>query len=154
MENEMQSVKTEKNNELGVFYGDQVALTGKVPATVAEKIALANAMSQPTHKLSEYVNMQISLTNFYVDPQRIVYQDTGEVRNSLKVVLIDQFGKSYVTLSTGVANALKSIIQVFGLPDSWEAPLLVDVKQVQVGKGKLLTLAVNSYGKEDIGSDT
>ena len=130
------------NKALAVFTGEESNVVGKVPVDNAEKVALVNAMSDSTARLSDCINMELQICNYFVERVNITDSETGETRPAIRVVLIDPEGKSYSSLSSGVATSLKNLIAVFGSPDDWSAPIRVVVKQVQVGRGRMLTLVM------------
>lgn len=133
-------------NELGFWNKDSEATTliGVTPATEEDKKILVNAIMSPEAKLGDYVNMQIPLVNFYME--KVTFgadeeTDTPE-REGIRTVLIDQDGTSYSTASSGVVNALRTIVSFYGMPAAWEKPLLVAVKQINVGTNRVYTLNV------------
>lgn len=142
-------------NELAILKPDsmETLYIARQPDTPEEKKAVANAMSNPTHKLADFVNTPITVSNIFMekivmDQQKTVRDDEGneltvtEPNETIRTILIDQDGISYSTLSVGVINALKHFFLIFGTPDTWEEPKTMIPKNVQVGKGKLITLEI------------
>lgn len=101
-----------------------------------------NAMNNPSHKVSDYINKTIMVKDVFVELIELVDEKTGVVENVQRVVLIDEQGEAYQAVSSGIFNAVKNAIQVFGAP-SWDDPLPCTVKQVQVKNGTMLTFEVN-----------
>ena len=58
-----------------------------------------------------------------------------------RIVLIDDKGVAYVSVSLGIFGAVKKLIQVYGMP-TWSEPLPIIVKQKTKGVNTLLTLDV------------
>ena len=109
--------------------------------THEEKVKLYNAMSNPDKKVADCINSTILLKDVYCEMIPMVNEETGEVSNTPRIVLIDKDGHSYQAVSFGVFNALKRIFDVFGTP-TYETPLAVKVIQISSGKNKMLSLAV------------
>lgn len=106
-----------------------------------DKVKLYNAMSNPDKKLADCINSTILLKDIYVEMIPMVSEETGEIKDTPRIVLIDKDGHSYQAVSFGVFNALKRIFDVFGTP-TYETPLAVKVIQISSGKNKMLSLAV------------
>lgn len=100
-----------------------------------------NAMNNPSHKVSDYINKTIMVKDVFVELIEMSNEETGEFENVPRVVLIDETGEAYQAVSTGIFNAVKNAIQVFGAP-TWDDPLPCEVKQVQVKNGSMLTFEV------------
>lgn len=105
------------------------------------KAAVFNAANNPTHKVGDFINKVIKVKDVLAEQIEITDEETGEVSSAVRVVLIDANGESYQAVSTGIYNALKRTIQVFGAP-TWDEPLPLLIKQVSVGKGSMLTFDV------------
>lgn len=110
--------------------------------TLKEKAALYNAMSNPTHKVGDYINRSIRVKDVYVETIEITDEDTGEVVVAPRIVLIDTDGDSYQAVSKGVFSALSRAIKVFGEP-TWDDGLPIIIRQVSLGKNQMLTFDVN-----------
>lgn len=110
--------------------------------TLKEKAALFNAMSNPNHKVGDYINRQIRVKDVYVEVIDIEDEDTKEMVQAPRIVLIDMDGDSYQAVSKGIFAALSRAIQVFGEP-TWEDGLPIIVKQISLGKNQMLTFDVD-----------
>lgn len=110
--------------------------------TLKEKAALYNAMSNPTHKVGDYINQTIRVKDIYVESIELTDEDTGEVQIAPRIVLIDTNGDSYQAVSRGVFNALQRLIRLFGEP-TWDDGLPVKVRQISLGRNQMLTLEVD-----------
>lgn len=100
-----------------------------------------NAMNNPDHKVGDFINKTINLQNVLAEQIELVDDETGEVTTAIRTVLIDDKGESYQAVSTGIYNAIKKLIAVYGAP-TWYEPIPVIVKQVSFGKNQMLTLDV------------
>ena len=106
------------------------------------KAKLYNASNNPEHKVGDFINKTIKVKDVLVEVINIADEETGEVETAPRVVLIDDKGKAYQAVSTGIFNAVKKAISIFGEP-TWEEPLEVTIKQIPVGKGNsMLTFDV------------
>lgn len=62
-------------------------------------------------------------------------QNPGEMVDTVRVVLIDDKGKAFGTVSSGVMNSLQNIFAIVGQPESWADPLPVIVREKTGRKG-------------------
>lgn len=118
------------------------AYTSLKPETMAEKAALYNVMSNPEHKVGDFINKKIMLKDVYVESIEVADEDTGELIVVPRIVLIDDKGKSYQAVSKGVFSSLSRLIKVFGEP-TWEEPIPVVVRQINLKRGSMLSLEVD-----------
>lgn len=100
-----------------------------------------NASNNPTHKIDDYINKEIALKDVFVEIIELVNENTGELEQAPRIVLIDDKGESYQCVSNGIFGSLKKLMAIFGEP-TWEDPIHVVVKQVKVKRGTMLTLEV------------
>lgn len=106
---------------------------------VAKKIY--NASTNPTHKLADCINQTINISDVYIEFVDVLKdENTGELENVPRIILIEQDGTSYQCVSKGIFNSVKQLIAAFGSP-TWEPALTLTVKQQRVGRGNMLTLA-------------
>lgn len=100
-----------------------------------------NAMNNPDHKVGDFINKTINLRDILAEEITLTNEETGEPQQAIRVVLIDDKGKSYQAVSTGIYNAVKKLIAVYGRP-TWEDAIPVIIKQISLGKNQMLTLEV------------
>lgn len=110
--------------------------------TRKEKAALYNAMSNPTHKVGDFINKTINVKDVYVEVIDVTNDETGETEQAPRIVLIDTDGVTYQAVSRGIFNSLSRLIRTFGEP-TWDEGLPCTVKQISLGKNQLLTLEIN-----------
>lgn len=127
-------------NELAIFEKDNEAtmVLGKQPEAENEMIAMVNAVNSPSHRIADMVNMEINVVNFYVEKTQI--NNDGVMVDAFRTVLIDDNGESFGAVSSGVVNSLKNIVSFLGMPNIWERPLAVRVKEINIGTNRVLTL--------------
>lgn len=103
--------------------------------TREEKAKLYKAKSSPDKKLSDCINQKLYAKDVYMEVVNITDEETGEVRECPRIVLIDKDGISYSCVSFGIYNSLKSLVGVFGEP-TWDEPIPVVVRQKMTGKNR------------------
>ena len=107
---------------------------------IEERKELYNAIVNPTHKLKEEVNKEITVVGVYAEVSETLNSDTGEMESGHRIVLMADNGESYSTHSVGVFTSLKTICTLFGTP-SKQNKLTVIAKQRSTKGGKnVLTL--------------
>ena len=99
------------------------------------KVTLYNACANPA-KIADMINKQIRLLHIYIEIIPVVSEQTGEVVNCPRIVLIDEKGKGYQAVSTGIYNSVKRIISLFGEPSCWDRPHTVEVQNVSLKDGQ------------------
>ena len=108
-------------------------------ATPAQRKTVYNAMNNPTHKVSDFINKKIKVENVLIESLDLLNDETGEVDRVPRIVLIDPEGNSYVATSKGILNSIKNAYTAFGAAP-WKGGIEFEVKQVAVGRGSMLTL--------------
>ena len=98
-------------------------------------------MSNPDERLSDHINQVLLIKDVYMEKVDMVNEETGEISECPRIVLVDADGVSYQAVSFGVFNALKRIFQVFGKP-TWEEPIKMKVIQINRKEKKMLSLDV------------
>lgn len=112
------------------------------PANDDEDKMLYNAVMNADYKLREVVNQTIAVRHIYCEIIDVTNKETGEVTKAPRIVIIDDEGKSYQCVSIGVFNSIKKLFQIKGMPDRWEKPVYMTVKQVARGERVMLTLVM------------
>ena len=136
MENQNVNVNEEKR-ELTLFSGiKQNVYCSKVAETEKEKKELFNALESCDALLNDCVGQEIDIKDIYVEEKQVMDDETGEIKTKYRTILFDENGQTYATGSYGIYNILKKIVQIYGLPDSWEKPLKVKVAKRPIGNGK------------------
>ena len=133
---ENQNVNEEKR-ELTLFSGiKQNVYCSKVAETEKEKKELFNALESCDALLNDCVGQEINIKDIYVEEKQVMDDETGEIKTRYRTILFDENGQTYATGSYGIYNILKKIVQIYGLPETWEKPLKVKVAKRPIGNGK------------------
>lgn len=138
MENEI-TLYNAVENELGQPYCS-MQVTDEKSASM-----LFKAMNQPDDSLGDHINETIDVTNIFIQPVAMPNQETGEMNVVPRIVLFDVEGKTYVTVSRGIYNALKNMCAIVGTPETWKAPITIKVGQRQIKERRMLTFDVVSW---------
>lgn len=138
MENEI-TLYNAVENELGQPYCS-MQVTDEKSASM-----LFKAMNQPDDSLGDHINETIDVTNIFIQPVPMANQETGEMNVVPRIVLFDVEGKTYVTVSRGIYNALKNMCAIVGTPEIWKAPVTIKVGQRQIKERRMLTFDVVSW---------
>ena len=127
----------ENKGELTLFSGiKQNVYCSKVAETEKEKKELFNALESCDALLNDCVGQEINIKDIYVEEKQVVDETTGELKVKYRTILFDELGQTYATGSYGIYNILKKIVQIYGLPETWEKPLKVKVAKRPIGNGK------------------
>ena len=112
--------------------------------SMKDKAAIFNAVNSPDKRISDCIGETINLANIVAHPIKLVDEESGELMDAMRMVLISDKGVSYEAVSSGLVNAVQRILQIFGQPDTWDEP--IPVKPIQKGtrngNNKVTTLKV------------
>lgn len=135
--------QTEKQ-ELTLFSGmEQKVYCSKLAESEKEKKELFNALESCDALLNNCVGQEIEIKDIYVEEKNVADDETGELKTKYRTIIFDVSGQTYATGSYGIYNVLKKLVQIYGLPTSWEKPLKVKVSKRPIGNGKqCLTLTL------------
>lgn len=111
------------------------------PETPEDKVKLYNAMNSPMYRLKSMINKPIKMVDAVLIPAQTVNEETGEVQNVIRSVIIDDQGNTYAASATGVITSLRNLVNVFGSLH-FDKPLTVIPKEVVVKRGNTLTLEI------------
>ena len=136
MENQNVNLNEEKR-ELTLFSGiKQNVYCSKLAETETEKKELFNALESCDALLNDCVGQEINIKDIYVEEKQVVDNETGEIKTKFRTIIFDESGQTYATGSYGIYNILKKIVQIYGLPETWEKALKVKVAKRPIGNGK------------------
>ena len=111
--------------------------------TAEEKAKWFAATNAPDKKVADCINETISVKDLYIEFVDCMNQETGELSENVpRIILMDDKGVSYAATSFVLFNALKRLINFYGMPNQWEKPLKIKFKQINKGAKRLLTLDV------------
>ena len=127
----------EEKNEITLFSGVNAKVyCSKVAVEENEKKELFNALESCDALLNDCVGQEIEIQDIYVEEKEVVDNETGELKTKFRTIIFDANGQTYATGSYGIFNVMKKIIQIYGLPDTWEKPIKVKVAKRPIGNGK------------------
>ena len=98
------------------------------------KVSLFNATGSPK-KIKEMINKRIRLAHIYIDGIWVTDQKTGEKIYAPRVILIDDKAQGYQSVSVGMYECVKRLLQTFGDPEEWTKPLTVEVVPIALQNG-------------------
>lgn len=111
------------------------------PGNKEQAKKLYNAMNNPTHKVSDFINKTIFVENVLIEINDILDEETGEIVKIPRTVLIAPDGTSYQATSKGIFNSVRNLYNSVGNAP-WEGGIELEIKQQKVGRGQMLTLAM------------
>lgn len=117
------------------------SLCTMVTETTAEKKMFYNAVQNPSSKVADYINKDITIKDVYME--KAFYEDgDGGMVEGVKTIIITPEGNGILANSNGVAKSLFALFDIFGMPSEWEEPLTVTVRQIEVPSGRYFKLEV------------
>lgn len=109
--------------------------TIKDDGTRESKKKIYNAISNVTAAIGDVIGETLEVTNVIAHPITIVDEQSGEVIDALRTVLITKDGKAYDGVSQGITNALSRIFSIMGMPPWDDEPVKMKIKQVKTRNG-------------------
>ena len=111
--------------------------------TFEEKVALFNLSNAPEYRVNDFINQTIAVKDLYVESVQCLNEETGELVEAPRIILVDTDGNSYACVSRGMYTVCSKLIQIFGEP-TWEMGIPLEIKQMQGrGNNKVLTARIN-----------
>lgn len=142
-------------NEMAIFNAasdtNAIPYCSFQPDTAEGATALFNAMSQAENAIKEFINMDIEVADVFVQGAVQVDEETGEARETAKVVVFDSEGHTYATTSMPFYKTLCNLCTMIGPPDKWVSPIVIKPVQIKVKKGQMLSFEVISWGNNKVG---
>lgn len=106
------------------------------------RVQVLKAMTDST-PLDEHLGKEIELANFVVQQVDMPNEETGELVQVPRIILVTTDGKALHAISQGVFSALKNITGVLGMPADGYWPVKVKPTQEKTRKGyKVFTLKI------------
>ena len=103
--------------------------------TVADKKKLFKVATAPDHNVAEYIGKSIKIKDVYAEVVHMTNQETGEVTDGIRMVIIDDKGESYQCVSSGMWNAFTRMRAIFGNP-TYDPAIPIEIKQIDKGVNK------------------
>lgn len=141
---EMEVVSNDTNQAMELFKGiTKNMYCSKEVVTEQDKKDLFNALESCDVLLNDCVGNTLIIKDIYIEEKQVIDEETGELKTKYRTILFDEAGQTYATGSYGIYNVLRKIVQVYGLPTTWEKGLEVKVSKRPIGNGKQsLTLLI------------
>lgn len=98
-------------------------------------VAIYNAINNKGESLDDHKGEVLEIVNVAAHPVSLVDENTGEVVDALRTVLIDKNGINYDAVSQGIASSLQKIFGIVGMPPWNNEPLKIKVVEQKTRKG-------------------
>ena len=126
------------NTELVAFNTEETTL-GTVQhfidtSTREGKIKLYSAL-QNAEKLDEHLNEPLAMVNAIAQAVQVTDDQTGEISNTVRVIIVTADNKAYSATSPTLAAGLNTMFGIFGTPDKWAEPLTIKVVERRSRRG-------------------
>ena len=126
------------NTELIAFNTKETAL-GTVQhfidtSTREGKIKLYSAL-QNAEKLDEHLNEPMDMVNAVAQSVQVTDDQTGEISNTVRVIITTADNKAYAATSPTLAAGLNTMFGIFGTPNTWTEPLCIKVIERRSRRG-------------------
>lgn len=109
--------------------------------TIEEKTKIFNAMSKCDFRVADKLNTPIQLKDVIIQRYTKVDEQTGEVQDKKRIILIDGEGTTYASASNGLFSSLMKLFAIIGMPHTWETPLPIKVIETET-KNKTKTYEI------------
>lgn len=87
--------------------------------TIDDKKRFYNALNNPAGDVKDIINQPIEISDYHMQWEQRT-NDDGFSYDRIKTTIITSDGKSFTTTYKSFAKSLVQLMQVFGLPESWE----------------------------------
>lgn len=98
------------------------------------KIKLYSAL-QNAEKLDEHLNEPLAMVNAVAQAVQVTDDQTGEVSNTVRVIIVTADNKAYAATSPTLAAGLNTMFGIFGTPNVWTEPLTIKVVERRSRRG-------------------
>lgn len=98
------------------------------------KIKLYSAL-QNAEKLDEHLNEPLEMVNAVAQAVQVTDDQTGEVSNTVRVIIVTADNKAYAATSPTLAAGLNTMFGIFGTPNVWDEPLTIKVIERRSRRG-------------------
>lgn len=99
------------------------------------KVAIYNAVNGADESISDHIGEVLEVVDVVAYPVTITDEETGEIMEALRTVLVTKDGKAYTAVSQGITNSLARIFSIVGMPSWKEEPVKMKIKQVKTRNG-------------------
>ena len=98
-------------------------------------IAIYNAVNSKGESLDDHKGEVLEIVDVAAHPVTLVDENTGEVVEALRTIVIDKKGVVYDAVSQGIASSLSKIFGIVGMPPWSAEPLKIKVVEQKTRKG-------------------
>lgn len=139
VERQLDAVSGASTQIVSTIKGNDFQTRQIIAAAVLNAESLQDTMLDKPFNLTNWIAQVVE-----VSPENEDGENDPNVRiKALRIVLIDDKGNAYSTVSEGVASSLGSIAAVMGEPGTWDKPVKVVAKRIKSrGSRYILTLRV------------
>lgn len=99
------------------------------PVDMESKIALYNALSGKSEKITDHLGEEIPMQHIAARPIEIVDTETGELIPQWRVTIITPEGKLYSAVSEGIRSSLGEIFDIVGKPPYNPALIVIPIQE-------------------------
>lgn len=103
-------------------------------STFDGKVKLYSAL-QNAEKLADHLNEPLYMVNAVAQSVQVTDEQTGEMTNSARVIIVTDDGKAYAATSPTLLAGLNTMFGIFGTPNTWEKPIAVKVVEHRSRRG-------------------
>lgn len=89
-----------------------------------------------TGKLADLIGKEVAVQHIVAHSVELVDEDTGEVNDADRIVLVTPNGESYACVSNGVRRSLQQIMALTNSMPPWDPAMVLSVKQVNTSRGR------------------
>lgn len=128
-------------NELTITGTNETIVTSLTLDTIEDKKKMFNAMNATDYSLSEHLEQPIKVVDYLIHDCEIA-DDNGEKQETKRLVLFDEDGKTYSTVSNSAYDSFGKIVTIFGEPSEWNGELSIKASEKKSRKYKFIALEV------------
>lgn len=89
-----------------------------------------------TGAVADLIGKQIAVKHIVAHSVEIVDEDTGEVTDADRIVLVTPDGQSFACVSNGVRRSLQMIMALTNSMPPWDPAMVLEVSQKNTNKGR------------------
>lgn len=90
------------------------------------KLQLLDAVTN-SEPIADNLGKPIRLVNVVIQTVELADEETGELNELPRTILLDEDGTAYHAISMGVFRAVETVLGVVGQPSTWPSPLNIQV---------------------------
>lgn len=99
------------------------------------KVAIYNAVNGADESIADHIGEVLDVVDVVAYPVTITDEETGEILEALRTVLVTKDGKAYTAVSQGITNSLARIFSIVGMPSWKDEPVKMKIKQIKTRNG-------------------